>query len=311
MTYRPKNRLAAACALLVFCSCAAWSDETVTSTCPQTLAANIPERSPAARSATDLLPVLASVGEDQRETIIRDEMLAGNVPGFLRRPAPVVIRPQAAGNAAVTLCVLPDYLAIGSESDFVITPLQLKTALAVARQYGFMLPTPKIVDAIYQQARVHMLPQPLPAGEQMRTTSYFWRHNELLSAQRATFEEPLGMLIAGHKKDLVITNRLWDHLDRVAIYGWHRIDRRPIQPLSTVHGERYADYSHGVRLVSETAYVDGHATSLLELLQDPQRSGLLSNEGPIRHVAELVRALADRPDRHGLRAMVLQQRNPR
>jgi hypothetical protein len=118
-----------------------------------------------------------------------------------------------------------------------------------------------------------------------------------VSAQRAILGEPLGALIAGHKKDLVITNRLWDNLARVAIYGWHRTDGRPIQPLSTVHGERYADYSHGVRLVSETAYVDGRATPLLDLLQDPQLSSALSDEGPIRRAADLMRALAQRPER--------------
>lgn len=311
MTYPLKSPLAAVCAVLVFCSFAAWSDDTKTAVCPQALAADIPERSLSAKPATDVLQMLVGVDDDKREAIIRDEMIAGNVPQFMRTPAPVVVRPQSGSGATVTLCVLPDYLSIGSETDFVIVPMQLKTALAVARRYGFVLPTPTIVDAIYEQAGVHLTPQPLPAGEQMRSTNYFWRHNELLSAQRATFGEPLGMLIAGHKKDLVITNRLWDHLDRVAIYGWHRTDRHPIQPLSTVHGERYADYSHGVRLVSQTAYVDGRATPLLQLLEDPQRSASLSNEGPIRRAANLMRALAARSEGQGLRSMVLQQRNPR
>jgi hypothetical protein len=64
------------------------------------------------------------------------------------------------------------------------------------------------------------------------------------------------------------TNRPWSNPGRVAIYGWHRPDGNPIQPLNTVHGIRYADYSQGVRLVSDTAYVGGKATPLLTLLQD-------------------------------------------
>ena len=44
---------------------------------------------------------------------------------------------------------------------------------------------------------------------------------------------------------------------KIAIYGWHRLNGAPIQPLSTVHGACYADYSHGIRLVSETVLVDG------------------------------------------------------
>jgi hypothetical protein len=128
----------------------------------------------------------------------------------------------------------------------------------------------------------------------MRTTSYYWEHNELVQEQRFALLEPLGMLTAGDKKDLVLTNRLWNNLARIAIYGWHRPDGRPIQPLSTVHGARYADYSHGIRLVSATAYVNGAAMPLLTLLQDPRWASLFSNEGVIRHAADLVNVLGSR-----------------
>ena len=40
--------------------------------------------------------------------------------------------------------------------------------------------------------------------------------------------------------------KLYEFPDRVAIYGWHRPDGRPIQPLSTVHGFRYADRNNFV-----------------------------------------------------------------
>ena len=51
------------------------------------------------------------------------------------------------------------------------------------------------------------------------------------------------MLTAGPRKDLVLTSRLWLDPGKVAIYGWHRARGAPIQPLSTVHGAGYADYS--------------------------------------------------------------------
>ena len=66
----------------------------------------------------------------------------------------------------------------------------------------------------------------------------------------------------------------------------------PIQPLSTVHGMRYADYSHGVRLVSAIAFVDGEARQLLSLLEDPQAARVFSDEGVIRHPADLVSLLS-------------------
>ena len=45
--------------------------------------------------------------------------------------------------------------------------------------------------------------------------------------------------------------------DRVAIYGWHYPSGQPIQPLSLVHEADYVDYSHGARLISRIAIVDG------------------------------------------------------
>ena len=57
---------------------------------------------------------------------------------------------------------------------------------------------------------------------------------------------------------------------------------RAIQPLSTVHGAQYADYSHGIRLISRTAYVNGRAVDLATLLGDGELAGLISDERPIR-----------------------------
>jgi hypothetical protein len=48
-----------------------------------------------------------------------------------------------------------------------------------------------------------------------------------------------------------------------------------------VHGAGYADYSHGIRLVSRTAYLDGRAVDLRELLASPRYAALLSDEGPV------------------------------
>jgi len=149
-----------------------------------------------------------------------------------------------------------------------------------------------MVDAIYLQAEIRLAPAPLPAGDEMRSTPYYVTHDRLIAAQRGAVAAPVDGLVAGHKKDLVLTDRLWSKLGRVAIYGWHKPDGTAIQPLSTVHGARYADYSHGVRLVSLVAFVDGVPRSLLDLLQDPRIASTLTGEGPIDRVAELVRTLA-------------------
>jgi hypothetical protein len=57
--------------------------------------------------------------------------------------------------------------------------------------------------------------------------------------------------------------------------------------LSTVHGARYADYSHGIRLVSEVAVLNGELRSIYTILQDSSLAKVLSDEGPIRGLQQL------------------------
>jgi len=52
--------------------------------------------------------------------------------------------------------------------------------------------------------------------------------------------------------------------------------------LSTIHGANYADYSHGIRLISEMALIDGELRSIYEILRDSSVANVLSDEGPIR-----------------------------
>src|SRR5450759_5571870 len=127
-----------------------------------------------------------------------------------------------------------------------------------------------MADAITTPTAAPPVPPPLPASSEMRSTDYSLRHNELVGAQRTALGVSLGELIAGDKKDLVLTNRLRSHLDRVAIYGWHSADGKPIQSLSTVHGWRYADYSHGARLISTRGFVNGISRSIFDAMQDIQ-----------------------------------------
>jgi hypothetical protein len=270
--------------LAAFCFPAAASAKSVSSQCDAMLVQRIPARESMASSGHEFVQRVEGISGIERDAVIRKELLAGNLPRFLRELKPVTLNGtlQDGRRVAVTLCVAPDYLAVGSNRDFVRVPMGLAAALSVASHFGFVLPTRKMVDAIYRQSSVHLKPQPLPAGPQMRSTDYLWEHEQLVDAQRQVFNSPLGALTAGQKKDLVLTNRLWSNPGRVAIYGWHKEDGRPIQPLSLVHGARYADYSHGVRLVSSVAYVNGKPRSIVDLLKDPQFAGVLSDEGSMR-----------------------------
>lgn len=225
----------------------------------------------------------------RRQAAALRELRRGNFPDFLRDLKPVKVADATADGrpATVTFFVMPDYLAIGSEQDFLRIPLTRPSAVAIAREFGFVLPTRKMVDLIYEQADLQLEPIPLPPGPKMRSSPYYLRHQRLIEEQRAG--RALGELTSGHKKDVVLTNRLHRKAGRIAIYGWHRTNGDPIQPLSTVHGARYADYSHGVRLVYATVWLDGEPRSIYDLLESPVLAPLLSYEGVIHRVRNLMR----------------------
>lgn len=262
--------------------------------CAQDATARLPQRSSDALSGSAFAARVAGMSESERDAAIGAELESGNIPAFVRNLVPVSLEATMAGGRAVrvTMCVLSDYLAIGSDHDALFAPMRLRTALALASHHGFTLPTSRMVDAIYQQATVHLAPQPLPAGDQMRSTAYYRHHNEMIEAQRATLGARPGLLTSGHMKDLVLTGRLWHFLDRVAIYGWHRAVNSPIQPLSTVHGANYADYSHGVRLISDTILVDGTPMSIYDALEDPDLARALNGDGAIPRLRQLVDTLS-------------------
>jgi len=267
----------------------------------QTAAAGIPPRAPGAVSGRDFAERVAGLEGAARDAEVRAELFDGDLPQRLRHLSPVTLSGRSSQGRPVdiTFCVMPDYLAVGSDADSLLVPMGLPTALQVATRYGLVLPTPHLVDAIYEAATVKLVPEPLPAGDQMRTTAYVVRHDDLIARQRAAQHAPQDALTAGHKKDLVLTDRLLRVPGRVAIYGWHRASGQPIQPLSTVHGAGYADYSHGVRLVGRTVYVNGTGRSIDEVLSDPDLAGVLADEGAPVGL-----------DGHGV-VSVLQQRKPR
>ncbi|MEM8538361.1 MAG: hypothetical protein AAGF56_10940 [Pseudomonadota bacterium] len=251
--------------------------------CPKRLARGMPRRKGAAEGASTVLASAKGIDGTKRDQMVVAELLKGNIPSFQRNLVPVTLRGSTSDGrqANITLCVTPDYLALGSDRDFVRVPLGLSGASRVAKSFNMVLPTPRMVDAIYRQATVRLTPSPMTPGPQMTSTSYFMRHNATVEAQRRNAGAAHGNLISGHKKDVVLTTRLASNRGRVAIYGWHRRNGKPIQPLSTVHGAGYADYSHGIRLVSRTAYLDGQEIDLHQIMANPRYAGIISHEGPM------------------------------
>jgi hypothetical protein len=211
------------------------------------------------------------LSRDEREEAIAKELMHGNFPNFLRKFKRVTI---ADDKHTAVIEVMPDYLAIGSDEDFVRVPMSPLTAQRIADEFGCCLPTAKIVNETYRAASSKLLPIPLTEAREAIET--FVKHNEMIEKQREK-----GSFVAGIKKDVVVTNRLTEKPNRVAIYGWHKLDGTPIQPLTIVHVNWYVDYSHGIRLMKRQVEVDGKPRDARAVMQSAQFNSLLSDEGPI------------------------------
>ena len=258
------------------------------------LTKKIPPRQRFAPTGSEFADRVSGMDEKEREQAILEQLFQGNLPDFLRSLKPVCLQCQLPDGRTVsgTVFVMSDYLSIGSDEDFLRIPMNLHTAAAIASQFGFTLPTPKIVDAIYDQSAYHFKPQPLTPGPQMRSTSYYQVHDQKIKEQCMLASIPQGELVSGHKKDVVITNRLLQRQGKIAIYGWHQYAGAPIQPLSTVHGSSYADYSHGIRLVSDTVLIAGKPQSIFEVIEDPKLAKVFSAEGAIHDVRKTLGSLS-------------------
>jgi hypothetical protein len=248
--------------------------------CVRTIDASaIPLRPADAVGGTALMQRVASLPRDAREEQIAAEVLRGNVPEFLRQFKTIHISAALKDGKphTIDLRVMPDYLSVGSDADFVRVPLTPMTAKKIASDFGCVLPTRKIVDEIYRQAEVKLEPHPMT--EHREAVDTFLEHNRIIEEQRKG--HALGELVAGIKKDVVLTNRLAEKPGHVAIYGWHKPDGQPIQPLTTVHIATYVDYSHGIRLVDRQVLVDGKEMRIEDVLTSPELNPLISDEGPL------------------------------
>jgi len=242
----------------------------------------LPARDKHALDGTDFAQKISALDLAAREKIITDEIFAGNVPTFLRQFSAVTVTNVSAGLTNVaTFFAAPDYLAIGSDENYLLIPISPNTAQRIADSVGCVLPTRKMVDEIYAAAAVKLTPSLIPPSPAMTTVPVFVQHNETVGTQRAAFfnSQPFGALVAGHKKDVVISARLAGVTNKVAIYGWHQTNGVPVQPLYLGHTAAWVDYSQCIRLILQTMIVNGAQKPVAAVLADPKLCGLISDEG--------------------------------
>jgi hypothetical protein len=207
----------------------------------------------------------SAMGWAARDSFILQQLKAANIPSFLRKMVPVrVTIPSEHKPVVVTFFVSPDYLSIGSDQDWARVSLTAKGAVKALSMLDCFAPTPRLADLIYRQAKVKLAPVPLFAHRD--STPVMWHHHLIIEGQRKQRQG----LIAGIKKDIVFVNAKGDSVmdNRVGIYGWHKTDGVPIQPFYQGHVWWYADYSHGLRLVSRQVKVGRKWTRIEALLRD-------------------------------------------
>lgn len=254
-----------------------------------------PSRSVSLENGSDLVKIIPEAANLKREEQILEAVSRGSVPGFLKTFATILIREKCKDGLEheIELSVLPDYLSIGcgggadTTEDFVRVPLFPTTAQKIADSFRSLLPSRKIVQAIHAQAAERIQPTFMSSDNTMTRTSTFVEHNRKIELLRRS---PLGSLVSGHKKDIVITNKLYadmksqaSYRKKVAIFGWF-LNGKPIQGLNaSSHSDTYVDYSHGVRLVALDCKVDGKDYDLVDVYRNPILSQLVSDEGPILH----------------------------
>lgn len=205
---------------------------------------------------------LGTLSKTERENAILEQIELGNIPDFLRRPKAVVIKGPDGGE--VKTYVMPDYIAIGSNEDFVRVPLSPILAQALARKYDLSLPTKTIVEETYSQAVKRIVGPSYSHPEEFEANSaYLDSAGFYLRSDRDIKDQlggvPLGTLVAGGKKELVISPQVAVRFagakpsEAIDFYGLYDADGIPIQR-TPGHGKesgyRHTEYALGVRFVS-------------------------------------------------------------
>ena len=223
------------------------------------------------------------------EDAIAEAVLEGNIPQELRSFRKIVFRTPVVDSVEilrkphkVEIWVLPDYISIGTSNDFVRMPMGPLAAQRIADSLHCILPTTFLVDRIAEVAQGHLNIFPFrPLGSRNSQPIVYQDSNNAINALYDAKGYKFGQFISGLKKDVVLTYKIHTlpgNENRVAIYGWHHPSGKAQQPLHVKHGNFYADYSHGIRLIYRTVKVDGKEYDAKEILESPQMYRLLSNE---------------------------------
>jgi len=258
-------------------------------------AASVPSAAPAPSAGTGLTPELTQLIELSKSTLSRDEKRARLKAVLEKFPAEhskaredLIVQAVARGafdppewttitsnykGRRAQIQVSSDALTILGVR-FVVTA---EGAQRIADQLHAILPTPRILQLVWEQAPVRINPCTLPADEKMASTARMIQHSECVDQRIAG---RAGM-VANEGKHWVLTNRIAGKDNLAANYGWFVRGRRPVQTVGTRHDTAHTDYSQILRLVKPIINVDGRDIDIRHVGRSPELWGLVSDEGPL------------------------------
>lgn len=187
----------------------------------------------------------------------------------------------------ITLNVWNDYYGAPNR----LSPTRAEAADICKAENASMITVP-VAKAIFNQSSLKVGASPLGSGSQKDMRSKLQHHNDLINAKI-----PVGFsgLVAGHMKDLVLSEKLYaskkvhttDPSPNIVIWGW----LKSLKPLAFWQGEfgnhyaGWADYSQGLRLVDRACEVGGQPKDLHDLYKDINFSVYLTVSGqPLKRV---------------------------
>lgn len=235
------------------------------------------------RPAEEFINEVKTLDRLEREEVAIDWITNGNVPTHMKQYVEISynVRCNDGITRNVKISVLPDYLSVGNDHDFIRIPLTPLSAQKIADAFDCSLPTAKIVDVIWNNCVNRYEPEPWgpPYDASMMSLERLVAHDAKIHVQATKKKFVQSNLSAGHKKDVILTKKLLEKPTQVAIYGWHKRDGVPIQGVYLGHENTYADYSHGIRLVSNNVVINGEVKRFSDIISDQMLSSILTNEG--------------------------------
>ena len=146
---------------------------------------DLPPRPAEALSGSELAELVWDYNLTDRENEIYAQILIGNVPNFQRNLVPVTFNQTLNSvDYEITYYVIPDYLAVGADTNYFLMPMTPILAQKICNQLNFTLPTRKMVNQIWSNATVKLSPSPIPPSPAMTTIPVMWQHNLIVRDQR-------------------------------------------------------------------------------------------------------------------------------